>query len=199
MLGCIIGLPLVLYGGWSMVLVGLCCVLFCFLYTTKLSYLGLGDLLVLIFFGIVPVCCTYYVIMPGEQQTVTLEVFVVSIASGLVIDTLLIVNNYRDRENDRRAGKITLVVRIGEKVTEWLYLTIGIVATIICIAIGKWEDNFLYCGGLYAIYPILHIYTCTMMHRINHGRELNKILGSTARNMFIFGLTNAICIISRVN
>ena len=55
LLGCAIGLPLGFYGGREMIIVGICCVLFCFLYTTKLSYLGLGDLLVLVFFGIVPV------------------------------------------------------------------------------------------------------------------------------------------------
>lgn len=49
LLGCIIGLPLAFYGGKEMIIVGICCVLFCFLYTTKLSYLGLGDLLVLLF------------------------------------------------------------------------------------------------------------------------------------------------------
>lgn len=195
MAGCVIGLPLVLYGGWSMVLVGIGCVMFCFLYTTKLSYLGLGDLLVLVFFGIVPVCCTYFVIMTGEQQTVPLEVFAFSVASGLTIDTLLIVNNYRDRENDYRAGKITLVVRIGEKMSERLYLALGIVATLVCVAVGNWSSISLFCRVLYTIYPILHVHTYLMMRRINHGIELNRILGATARNMFIFGLTNAICII----
>lgn len=55
LIACIIGLPLVFYGGIEMVLVGITCVAFCFLYTTSLSYLGLGDVLVLMFFGIVPV------------------------------------------------------------------------------------------------------------------------------------------------
>ena len=61
LLGCAIGLPLAFYGGKEMIIVGICCVLFCFLYTTKLSYLGLGDLLVLIFFGIVPLR-----LLPGD-------------------------------------------------------------------------------------------------------------------------------------
>ena len=60
-LACIVGLPLVFFGGLEMILVGLFCVVFCFLYTTHLSYIGMGDVLVLVFFGIVPVCCTYYV------------------------------------------------------------------------------------------------------------------------------------------
>ena len=60
-LACFVGLPLVLYGGMDMMMVGVLCVVFCFLYTTTLSYMALGDVLVLVFFGIVPVCCTYYV------------------------------------------------------------------------------------------------------------------------------------------
>lgn len=199
-LGCLIGLPLILYGGWEMVVVGILCVAFCFLYTTKLSYLGLGDLLVLIFFGIVPVCCTYYVILPPTLQTVTWQVFAASIASGLVIDTLLIVNNYRDRDNDKAAGKMTLVVKIGAKNTEWLYLTLGIVATLIMLIlsiVNELPESIpvsaipLYCG-----YVAIHLITFRKMKKIRQGKELNIILGETARNMFIFGLicTVVICL-----
>ena len=113
LLACLTGLPLIFYGGISMIVVGLLCVVFAFLYTTKLSYLGMGDLLVLVFFGLVPVCVTRYLCLGGAGQPVTYESLTVSIACGLVIDTLLIVNNYRDIDNDRKAGKITLVVRLG--------------------------------------------------------------------------------------
>ena len=126
MLACIVGFPLIYYGGWEMIIIGLFCVAFCFLYTIKLSYLGLGDLLVLVFFGIVPVCLTYYVILPKGTQTVTWQVCTASIACGLIIDTLLVVNNYRDRDNDKQANKHTLIVRIGEKKAEQLYLWLGI-------------------------------------------------------------------------
>ena len=125
LLGCAIGLPLVLFGGWEMVIVGICCVVFCFLYTTCLSYLGMGDFLVLLFFGIVPVCCTYYLVMPETIQGVSMEAVLVSAACGLVVDTLLILNNYRDHDNDLRAGKKTLVVHIGKKNAERLYCTLG--------------------------------------------------------------------------
>ena len=71
LLSCLTGLPLVWYGGWTMVLVGVCCVVFCFLYTTCMARLGLGDLLVLVFFGLVPVGATYYLqsgtVVPEEQ------------------------------------------------------------------------------------------------------------------------------------
>ena len=110
-LACIVGLPLVWFGGLEMILIGLLCVVFCFLYTTHLSYIGLGDLLVIVFFGIVPVCITYYV----QLHTCTCQVFVASIACGLVIDGLLLVNNFRDRDVDRAVGKMTLVVRMGSE------------------------------------------------------------------------------------
>ena len=90
-LACIVGLPLVWYGGLEMILIGALCVVFCFLYTTHFSYLGLGDLLVLVFFGLVPVCISYYL----QLHTVTWQVFLASLACGMVIDALLIVNNYR--------------------------------------------------------------------------------------------------------
>ena len=105
LLSCLTGLPLVWYGGWTMVLVGVCCVVFCFLYTTCMARLGLGDLLVLVFFGLVPVGATYYL----QSGTVVPEVWALSLACGLVIDCLLVVNNYRDRYNDKVGGKITLV------------------------------------------------------------------------------------------
>ena len=63
-LACVAGLPLVLYGGMEMIFVGIVCVLFCFLYTTRLSYIGMGDILVIVFFGLVPVTMTYYLEMP---------------------------------------------------------------------------------------------------------------------------------------
>ena len=125
----ILGLPLIIYGGLEMIIIGLVCVIFCFLYTTTLSYWGFGDLLVLIFFGIVPVCMSYYLSLPQHFQTVTMQVIIASIACGLIIDTLLVVNNYRDRVNDKRDEKMTLVVRIGQQNAERLYLLLGLIGT----------------------------------------------------------------------
>ena len=80
LLASLVGLPLVFYGGWQMVLVGAACVLFAFLYTTFFSYLGLGDVLVLVFFGIIPVTFTTYVILPSTLRGVYPEVIMTSIA-----------------------------------------------------------------------------------------------------------------------
>ena len=182
LLGCIIGLPLIYYGGWEMVVVGLLCVFFCFLYTTHLSYMGMGDLLVLVFFGIVPVCVTYYL----QMQTVSWEVFIASLACGLVIDTLLLINNYRDRDNDRRAGKITLVVRVGERGGERMYLWAGLLAFVLGMVFIL--NGHPFAAILPVLYIFMHFQTYKKMKKINHGRQLNMILGETARNMFVYGL-----------
>ena len=183
---CIVGLPLIAYGGMEMILVGVGCVLFCFLYTTHLSYMGLGDVLVLLFFGIVPVCCTYYV----QLHTITWQVFLASVACGLVIDGLLIVNNYRDRYNDERDQKRTLVVRIGSDATEWLYLLLGVIACLLGIVF--WLNGHVLAFVLPFLYLLLHVYTWIKLRRINFGRRLNECLGETARNIFVYGLTVAL-------
>ena len=179
---CIIGLPLILYGGLEMILVGIFCVVFCFLYTTHLSYMGLGDVLVLLFFGIIPVCVTYYI----QLHTVTWQVFLASIACGLVVDGLLIINNYRDRANDREDGKLTLVVRLGAKNSRRLFLLLGVVATLMGSIF--WYNGHLLAFVLPFIFLVFHFYTYLKVVRIHHGRELNTCLAEAARNILIYGL-----------
>lgn len=199
-LGCMTGIPLILYGGLQMVMVGIACVVFCFLYTTLFSYHGLGDILVLLFFGIIPVCCTYYVCMPLHQQIPTGEVFASSIACGLAIDALLIVNNYRDIDNDRSNGKITLAVRLGESKTRRLYESIGYIAAgimIILVFIDLYQINkVIPTYAIYLIYIILHRQSYKEMKRINKGAKLNQVLGLTARNILIFGILSVAAILS---
>lgn len=200
LLGCMTGIPLILYGGLEMVMVGIACVVFCFLYTTLFSYHGLGDILVLLFFGIIPVCCTYYVCMPLHQQIPTGEVIASSIACGLAIDALLIVNNYRDIDNDRSNGKITLAVRLGESKTRRLYESIGYIAAgtmIILVFFDLYQtDKFIPTYAIYLIYIILHRQSYQVMKRINKGAKLNQVLGLTARNILVFGILSVAAILS---
>lgn len=200
LLGCMTGIPLILYGGLEMVMVGIACVVFCFLYTTLFSYHGLGDILVLLFFGIIPVCCTYYVCMPLHQQIPTAEVIASSIACGLAIDALLIVNNYRDIDNDRSNGKITLAVRLGESKTRRLYESIGYIAAgimIILVFIDLYQiDKVIPTYAIYLIYIILHRQSYKEMKRINKGAKLNQVLGLTARNILVFGILSVAAILS---
>ena len=183
---CLVGLPLIYYGGLEMLLIGLLCVVFCFLYTTHLSYIGMGDLLVLLFFGVIPVCITYYI----QLHTCTWQVFLASVACGLVIDGLLIVNNYRDRDNDLRDGKRTLVVAMGARAAEWAYLSTGVAAVLLGGVF--WLNGHVLASLFPVLYLVLHVFTWLKMRRINHGRQLNECLGETARNMLIYGLCVAI-------
>lgn len=178
---CLIGLPLIAWGGIWMIFIGLFCVVFAFLYTYYFSYKGAGDILVLIFFGFIPTCIPYYL----ELKTMTWECLLAGLVIGLVTDNLLMINNFRDRVQDKESGKMTLVVRLGEDWGKYLYLGIGVLATLLCLAFflsGKWEAALFPWA-----YLLIHFSTWKKMVRINQGKQLNIILGESARNILIFG------------
>ena len=213
-LSCCVGLAILLFNlQWELLLVGIFCVLFCFLYTTHLSYLGWGDLLVLIFFGFVPVVFTCYVMCPssfGEGWGGT-SVLIASLAMGLATDNLLMVNNYRDRHQDKVSGKRTIIVRIieaqikqhgeelgrkkGEKICLNLYLWLGIIATILAF-ISLFISTFTIrlSSVINLIYLFLHFKTYRQLETLD-GKALNQVLGATARNIFLFGLLLAISVL----
>ena len=179
------GLCLLWYGGWEMIPVGIACIIFAFLYTTgpyPLAYHGWGDVLVLVFFGFVPVGCTFYIMAHSWNTSVTMA----SLACGLVIDTLLMVNNFRDREQDAISGKKTIVVRLGARAGLILYFLLGLAAGWSCFYFVS--EGRLWAAILPQIYLLLHIFTTVKMARINRGKELNAILGETSRNMLLFGI-----------
>ena len=173
------GLPLIYWGGMEMIYIGIACIIFCFLYTTLLSRIGMGDLLVLVFFGIVPVCATYYL----QTRCVTTDIVLLSLSCGLVTDCLLVVNNYRDRHTDRLAGKRTLVTLIGEKATEKLYLGLAALALLLTLPVLRLATALLFVWLFVA-----HIPTWRYMKMVNYGRELNEILAMTAQNIAAFGI-----------
>lgn len=185
LLACACGLTLIYWGGFKLIIVGVVCVAFAFFYTTgpyPLSYHGWGDVLVLLFFGFIPVGGTYYV----QALSLSPGVIVVSLVCGLLIDTLLVVNNYRDRDADKKSGKRTVIVRFGEPFGRYLYLLLGIIASLLCLWFLK--DGYILAALLPQLYLILHIKTWRRMVRIHSGRELNSILGETSRNMLVMGV-----------
>ena len=154
----------------------------------------------LVFFGIVPVVFTTYVILPDHSQALCFDVIMSGVICGLVIDTLLVVNNYRDRENDKRDGKITLIVRIGEKKAEKLYLALGLMTyfQILLLLFSVDRDNllsFIFLFIIFIPYGILHYKTAMQMKQIKKGKELNIILAQTARNMLIYGIASTIALV----
>lgn len=110
----IVGLSLLKYGGWPLLMVGVTSILCGIAYTGgpyPLGYNGLGDVFVFIFFGLVAVCATFFV----QTGYVSQEALLCSVGVGLLATNILVVNNYRDVETDRVAGKRTLVVRFGQR------------------------------------------------------------------------------------
>lgn len=183
-LACLFGLGLVYYGGWEMIAVGVCCVLALLAYTAgpwPLAYNGLGDLFVLTFFGFVAVVFSFYV------QTGTFEplVFLAGAIVGLPAVNILVLNNYRDRDNDAACRKRTTIVLFGEAFGRYFYLSNGFLAVLLCLFF--WKES-VWAAILPALYLIPHHATWRKMCRIREGKALNALLGETARNLLIIGL-----------
>jgi 1,4-dihydroxy-2-naphthoate polyprenyltransferase len=108
----LLSVPLVLHGGWPIVVIGLFSLLFAYAYTGgpfPLAYLGLGEIFVVLFFGIIAVAGTFYL----NTLAWSWESVLAGLQIGLHSSVLLAVNNMRDIESDRAAGKRTLAARFG--------------------------------------------------------------------------------------
>ena len=189
-LAAILGCGLIPYGGWWLLPVGIVIALAALAYSTgpyPLSYHGLGELTVFIFFGLVPVNLTYYVMALHFDPLVMLF----SITIGLMGVNVLLVNNYRDVEDDREAGKKTQTVMRGRPITAFAYLLNGYVG--IAMLSVFWVMIILNRGKLLPLWslaiPLLYLvmHTATW-YKLRHrdGAALNPLLGETARNMLIF-------------
>lgn len=183
-LACITGCLLIPSGGWELIIAGIFIAIFALAYSAgpyPLSYHGLGDVTVFIFFGLIAVNLSFYV------QALHFEnvVFYCSIAMGLLSVNILMVNNYRDKETDEISNKKTLVVIFGRKFAERIYLLNGIIALLITGTI--WFTNGIYGYIAALLYLSIHLQTWSRLLK-KKGTELNPILGETARNQLIFTL-----------
>lgn len=114
LLALLIGLPLILMGGWPFIILGLFSLYLTYGYTGgpyPLAYHGLGELFVFLFFGLVAVMGSYYIF----AQTLSLESFLLGCQLGLLSSVLITINNFRDRFTDKRTHKKTLATRMSEK------------------------------------------------------------------------------------
>ncbi len=116
----VVGLALVIEGGWILLPIGVVSILCAVAYTGgpyPLGYNGLGDVFVFLFFGLVAVGATFYV----QAGRLGVDVVACAAAIGLLAANILVANNYRDVATDARAGKRTLVVRFGRSFARWQY------------------------------------------------------------------------------
>lgn len=178
-IACAVGLCLVPVGGLMLIPLGLVIALAAFAYSAgpyPLSHHGLGESAVIVFFGIVPVCMTFYL----SFFTVTLEVMLASVALGLISANVLIVNNYRDYAEDLASGKRTLAVVFGRKAYKYFYLANSIVAALLLLpAIPYWLSACYVAASATVFFAGL----CR-----KEGKALNGILVATSLTMLLFAI-----------
>ena len=173
-------------GGWVIAVIGTLSILAGILYTGgkyPLGYLGLGDVLVLIFYGPVAVAGTFYV----QTLEINATVIVVGFASGLMATAILVVNNVRDFEEDRSTGKKTLVVRFGRRFGVVLWGLCVVVAALIPLEIVVATGNHRWAAWtLIVLIPAMAI-----LRRLISEQEperLNPLLGKTGLLLLVHSM-----------
>ena len=189
-----VGCAMLIYGPWWLIIAGILIMCFALAYSAgpyPLSHHGLGDIAVIIFFGLVPVLLTWYLQTSSwDSVDVVLET---SLTIGLLAANVLIVNNYRDMEDDSAVGKRTTVVIFGRKVMSAVYLLSGFIGMLVMIPV--WMSLPVWVVVLPLIYLTLHMNTwCRLKH--SSGSAINPLLGRTAMNLLVFALLFAcVCLL----
>ena len=176
----LLGLGLIYWGGWWLIAAGVLIVLGALAYSTgpyPLSRHGWGEAAVVFFFGIATVTLTYYV----QTGTCTTQVWMAAVAMGLLGANVLIVNNYRDIDDDRAVGKSTLAVRFGAKFVRGLYLSDGIASWALLWLL--W--NKLPWGTILGIFQLFSVITLWKQLGTLEGRALTGLLARTAMLMLL--------------
>ncbi|MBE6234017.1 MAG: 1,4-dihydroxy-2-naphthoate octaprenyltransferase [Bacteroidales bacterium] len=190
-----VGCAMLIYGPWWLIIAGILIMCFALAYSAgpyPLSHHGLGDISVIIFFGIVPVVLTWY--LQTSSWDSAAPVLETSAAIGLLAANVLIINNYRDMEDDAAVGKRTTVVIFGRKVMSIAYLLSGFIGMAVMIPV--WIGLPVLVLAVPLIYLVLHIKTWHDL-RQSTGSAINPILGRTAMNLLIFALLFAgVCLLS---
>lgn len=177
-------MPLGLPAPLLMLLTGAACLLSFAAYSTFFSRLALGDVLVVVFFGLVPVVCTCLL----QDVAATPGLWRQAFAMGLATDALLVVNNYRDREGDRLTGKLTLCTLIGPRLSRALYLLLGVAAAALAAeSLHFGSLRHAWTPLLLLFYLALHTGAWLRLRRLE-GTALNGVLAATAQGIFVFSL-----------
>ncbi len=182
----IIGIFLVLRGGWPIVLIGIASVICGILYTGgpyPLAYLGLGEIFVVIFFGPVATLGTYYV----QALEFSNEVFIAGLAPGLISTALIAVNNLRDIPTDIKARKRTLAVRFGYRFAriEYTLCILGglfIPLFLVLMLENNWFSLIASFAVIPAFFPIRDVVSGIS------GEMLNDTLAKTGKVLLIFSI-----------
>jgi len=184
-LAAICGLYLATLRGWVIIAIGLTAIISAIAYTGgpfPLGYYGLGDIFVFIFFGIAAVAGTYYV----QAGSVSAAAWWMSAPVGLIITAILVVNNLRDIENDRKAGKHTLAVRFGVRGTRIEYVSCMVSAYLLLPALILF--NIVPAFSLLAWLSIPLAWKTLCVVFTQEGRPLNAALAGTGQTAFVYSV-----------
>ncbi len=181
-----VGCTMLLYGPWWLIIVGVLIMIFALAYSAgpyPLSHHGLGDVAVVIFFGIIPVTFTCF-LQTGSWEGMDI-IIPASLAVGLLAANVLVVNNYRDMEDDAAVGKRTTVVIFGRRFMSLAYLLSGIAGMAVMIPV--WTRLPLWALTVPVVYITLHLNVWLKLRQTT-GAALNPLLGRTAVNLLVFSL-----------
>lgn len=184
-LAAMLGLYLAALRGWTVIWLGAAAILSAVAYTGgpyPLGYHGLGDVFVFLFFGLAAVAGTYFV----QVGSVSAAAWWMSVPIGLIVTAILVVNNLRDIDSDRKAGKRTLAVRFGENGTKVEYVTLMSIAYLI-VPVLIWL-NLIPIGGMLAWLSLPVAIRTLRTVFTQKGRPLNAALAGTGQSAFLFSL-----------
>lgn len=188
----VLGLYLVMIGGWWILAVGIVSIIAGISYTAgpyPLAYNGLGDIFVFIFFGLVATIGSFYV----QALEINELIILASIPVGALITNILVVNNYRDIEEDKQANKLTLSVKLGARFTRWQYIFSLAVSYLSIVYIYFFQkSNFM------ILLPFLSLPAAVRLVKMLYdykGDQLNTTLEYTAKFALVFCVLFAIGII----
>lgn len=185
-LAALVGVYLIAVGGWPILVVGVASLVSAVAYTGgpfPIGYHGLGDLFVFVFFGLAAVCGTYYV----QALSLTPGALLAAVPIGALTTAILVVNNLRDIDTDRRTGKRTLAVMIGPRATRLEYLVLLVVAYAVPVLL--WVSDWATPWVLLPLLTIpLTVSLARTLYQTVDGAPLNKALAGTANLDLLFSI-----------
>ncbi len=179
------GVPLILEGGWPILIVGVFSLFLAYSYTGgpfPLAYLGLGDLFVMLFFGVIAIVGLFYI----QTKEISLWALLGGVQIGSLATVLIVINNLRDREGDKKVGKKTLAVRFGEKFSKHEMTILSIFPFF--LGLVWWQGGFLWAAGLPVLVLPLSWFLLRNIYRHSPSEIYNQFLMQAAGVHLVFGL-----------
>ena len=190
------GTYLMIRGGWPIIAIGAASILCGWLYTAgryALAYIGLADLFVLVFFGPVAVAGTFYVQAVGAPGAALWPVAAAAgLGPGLLATAILLANNVRDVDEDRAAGKRTLVVRFGREAGVTLYAACISGAVAVPAALALWMRGYVWVLLASLAASVLGRPLVRTLRRTADPAVLNPLLGKTALLLLVYSVLFAV-------